>query len=106
MFRSLFYDHPQGLSFVLSAFTTFPLLGSSFVFSVCGRMPSMCMCVRCSCLWVVWTWFTTRQPTDRYTGQDTHTHIHIDNIQPHIGKANDEANKRRSGNAISTKDDS
>jgi hypothetical protein len=32
MFRSLFYDHPQGLSFVLSAFTTFPLLASSFAF--------------------------------------------------------------------------
>jgi hypothetical protein len=30
MFRSLLYDHPQGLSFVLSAFTTFPLLASSF----------------------------------------------------------------------------
>jgi hypothetical protein len=25
MFRSLLYNHPQGLSFVLSAFTTFPL---------------------------------------------------------------------------------
>jgi hypothetical protein len=25
MFWSLFYDHPQGLSLVLSAFTTFPL---------------------------------------------------------------------------------
>jgi hypothetical protein len=24
MFRSLLYDHPQGLSFVLSAFTNFP----------------------------------------------------------------------------------
>jgi hypothetical protein len=43
MFRSLLYDHPQGLSFVLSAFTTFPLLASSFAFSVCGRMPSMCV---------------------------------------------------------------
>jgi hypothetical protein len=29
MFRSLLYDHPQGLSLVLSAFTTFPLLASS-----------------------------------------------------------------------------
>jgi hypothetical protein len=26
MFRSLLYDNTQGLSFVLSAFTTFPLL--------------------------------------------------------------------------------
>jgi hypothetical protein len=40
MFRSLLYDHPQGLSFVFSAFTTFPLLASSFAFSVRGRMPS------------------------------------------------------------------
>jgi hypothetical protein len=55
MFRSLLYDHPQGLSFVLSAFTTFPLLASSFVFSVCGRMQYMCMCDRCTCLWVVWS---------------------------------------------------
>jgi hypothetical protein len=30
MFRSLLYDHPQELSFVLSAFTTFPLLASRF----------------------------------------------------------------------------
>jgi hypothetical protein len=67
MFLSLLYDHPLGLSFVLSAFTTFPLLASSFAFSLCGRMPSMCMCVRCTCPWVVWSQ-TTRQPTDRYTG--------------------------------------
>jgi hypothetical protein len=40
MFRPLLYDHPQGLSLVLSAFTTFPLLATSFAFSVCGRMPS------------------------------------------------------------------
>jgi hypothetical protein len=32
MFRSLFHDHPQGSSFVLSAFTTFQLPASSFVF--------------------------------------------------------------------------
>jgi hypothetical protein len=63
MFRSLLYDHPQGLSFVLSAFNTFPLLASSFAFPVCDRMPSICMCVRCSCLWVV-----CRQHTDSYTG--------------------------------------
>jgi hypothetical protein len=34
MFRSLLYDHPQGLSFVLSAFTTFRLLASSFAFNI------------------------------------------------------------------------
>jgi hypothetical protein len=45
MFRSLLYDHPQELFFVLSAFTTFPLLASSFTFSVCGRMPSAMQCL-------------------------------------------------------------
>jgi hypothetical protein len=48
VFRSLLYDYPHGLSFVLSAFTTFPLFASSFAFLVCGHMPSMCMCVRCT----------------------------------------------------------
>jgi hypothetical protein len=67
MFRSLLYDHPQGLSFVLSALQPLRLLASSFAYSVCGRMPFVCMCVRCTCLWVVWS-FTTRQPTDSYTG--------------------------------------
>jgi hypothetical protein len=38
MFRPLMYDHPQGLSFVLSALTIFPLLASSFAFSACGHM--------------------------------------------------------------------
>jgi hypothetical protein len=32
MFRSLFHDHLQGSSFVLSAFTTFQLTPSLFVF--------------------------------------------------------------------------
>jgi hypothetical protein len=32
MFRSLFHDHLQGSPFVLSAFTTFQLPASSFVF--------------------------------------------------------------------------
>jgi hypothetical protein len=41
MFRSLLYDHPQASYFVLSAFTTFRLLASSFAFSVCGGMPSV-----------------------------------------------------------------
>jgi hypothetical protein len=41
MFQSLFYDHLQGSSFVLSAFTTFRLPASSFVFLVCR----LCVCV-------------------------------------------------------------
>jgi hypothetical protein len=76
MFRPLLYDHPQGSSFVLCAFTTFRLLASSFDFSVCGRMPSICMCP-----------------------------IHIDGIRPHTEKANEEASSRKVVNALSTKDD-
>jgi hypothetical protein len=34
MFPSLLYEHPQGSSFVLSAFTTFRLLASSFACNV------------------------------------------------------------------------
>jgi hypothetical protein len=78
MFRSLLYDHPQGSSSILSALPLLRLLASSFAYSVCGRMPSTCMCVRCTCLWVVWS----------FHGQTTHrqvhrTHIHIDDIRPH-----------------------
>jgi hypothetical protein len=62
MFRSPFHDHHQGSSFVPSAFTTFQLPASSFVFfGVCGRMPSTCMCVRCSCLCVVWSLYRPKQ---------------------------------------------
>src|SRR5215475_781532 len=85
MFRSLFYDHLHGSSFVLSASTTLRLPASSFIFSVCGRMPSICMCVRCTCLWVVWS-------DDRTTHRQVHrTHIHIDDIRQHTEKINDEA---------------
>jgi hypothetical protein len=80
MFRSLFCDHLQGSSFVLSAFTTFRLPASSSVFLICGRMPSICMCARCICLWVVWL-FTIRQPTDRYTG-----HTYKQTAYGHISK--------------------
>jgi hypothetical protein len=38
---------------------------------------------------------------DRYTGN---THIHIDGIQPHTEKANDEASRGKVVNALSTKD--
>jgi hypothetical protein len=37
MFWSLLYDHPQGLSFVLSAFTTFSL--ACFVICLFGMWP-------------------------------------------------------------------
>jgi hypothetical protein len=52
MFRSLFHDHPQGSSFVLSAFTTFQLPASSFVFfgyvAICPQfvcVPGVAVCV-------------------------------------------------------------
>jgi hypothetical protein len=44
MSRSLLYDHPQVSSFVLSAFTTFRLLASSFVF------PYVAVCRLCVCV--------------------------------------------------------
>jgi hypothetical protein len=46
MFRSLLYDHPLGSFFVLSALPLLRLLAWSFAYSVCGRMLSMCVCVR------------------------------------------------------------
>jgi hypothetical protein len=69
MFRSLFYDHLQGSSFVLSAFTTFRLPASSFVFFVCGRMPSAMHCIALHCI--------------------------ADSIWPHIKKTNDEAGSQK-----------
>jgi hypothetical protein len=70
MFRSLLYDHPQGLSFVFSAFSTFPLFASSFAFF--GMWPYavyVCVCVSgvpvCG---LSGRELSTRQPTDRYTG--------------------------------------
>jgi hypothetical protein len=52
MFRSLFHDHLQGSSFVLSAFTTFQLPALSFVFfgfvAICPLfvcVPGVAVCV-------------------------------------------------------------
>jgi hypothetical protein len=43
---------------------------------------------------------------DQTTHRQVHrAHIHIDGILPHTEYANNEASKRRSGNALSTKDD-
>jgi hypothetical protein len=100
MFRSLLYDHPQGLSFVLGAFTTFPPFASSFAFLVCGRMLSMCMCVS-----GVAVYGLAGRVDDQTTHRQVHrTHIHIDGIRPHTKKANDEANSGKVVNAPSTKD--
>jgi hypothetical protein len=47
MFRSLFHDYLQGLSFVLSVFTTFQLPASSFVFfryvAICHLQCNICI---------------------------------------------------------------
>jgi hypothetical protein len=99
MFRSLFYDHLQESSFVLSAFTTFRLPASSFVLLVCGHIPSICMCPVYLCVGCLVV-NTTRQLTDRYRA-----HIHTDRIRPHTKKTNDEAGSRKVVNALSKKDD-
>jgi hypothetical protein len=93
MFRSLFCDHLQGSFFVLNAFTTFRLPASSFVFSVCGRVTSICICVRCT---------DSSRPDNLQTGTPG---TQIDGIRPHTEKTNDEAGSRKVINALSTKDD-
>jgi hypothetical protein len=82
MFRSLFHNHPQRSSFVLSAPTTYQPPASSFVFFGFVAVCPLFVCVRCTCALylyvcpvylsvcclVVNSQFTTRQHTDRYTG--------------------------------------
>jgi hypothetical protein len=75
MFRSLLYDHPQGVTFVHSAFTIFPLLASSFAFSVCGRMSSMCVCVSGVAVCVL-SGRELLTVHDQTATPDTHTHTH------------------------------
>jgi hypothetical protein len=86
MFRSPFHDHPQGSFLVPSAFTTFYLPASSFVFfGVCGRMPSIYMCALCTCLCVVCHDQTTHRQVHR-------AHIQIEGIRLQTPKkTNDEA---------------
>jgi hypothetical protein len=71
MFRSLFYDHLPGAFICLFGMWPYAvylyvcpmyLSVGCLVVNVCGRMPSICMCVRCTCLWVVWSW--TVHPED------------------------------------------
>jgi hypothetical protein len=68
MFRSLFHDHLEGLSFVLSAFTTFQLPASSFVFLGYVAICLLFVCVSAVAVCGLSGRFTTRQPTDSYTG--------------------------------------
>ena len=70
MFRSLFHDHLQGSSFVLSAFTTFQLPASSFVFFGYVAVCLLFVCVSgvAVCELSGREQFTTRQHTDSYTG--------------------------------------
>jgi hypothetical protein len=55
MFRSLFQEHLQGSSFVLSAPTTFQLHASSFVCIGMWSYALYCMCIQCTCLCAVWS---------------------------------------------------
>jgi hypothetical protein len=68
MFLSLSYDHPKGSSYVLSALPLFRLFASSFALFGVWLYVSMCVFVRCTCLWGVWSGDTTRQLISRYTG--------------------------------------
>jgi hypothetical protein len=85
MFRSLLYDHSQGSSFVLSALPLIRLFASS------------------SCLSGMWLYVVYACVCPMYLSVGclvvNSTYNHISNKQL------DEANKRRSGNALSTKDD-
>jgi hypothetical protein len=55
MFRSLFHDYLQWSSFIPSAFTTFQLPASSFVFFGFVAICNLFVCVWCTCLCVVWS---------------------------------------------------
>jgi hypothetical protein len=83
MFRSLLYDHPQGLSFVLSALPLLRLLASSScLFGMWLYVVYLCECpmyLSVGCLVV-----NSSRPDNPQTGTPgTHTHTQIDNIQPH-----------------------
>jgi hypothetical protein len=92
MFWSLLYDHPQGSSFVLSALQLLRLFASPsclfcmrlYVVYVCVCVPDLPVCGMSGC-------------------ETTHTQTTYSRIQ---NKQLEEANKRRSGNALSTKDES
>jgi hypothetical protein len=67
MFRSLFHDHLQWSSFVLSAFTTFQLPASSFVIFGYVAVCHLFVCVRCTCLCAVWSCFARPDSTQTST---------------------------------------
>jgi hypothetical protein len=68
MFRSIFHDHLQGSSFVLSASTTFQLPASSFVFFGYVAVCHLFVCVSGVAVCVLSGRETTRQHADSYTG--------------------------------------
>jgi hypothetical protein len=55
MFRSLFQGHLQGSSFALSAYHASAATLRHMSVLVCGRMPSVCICIQCTCLCAVWS---------------------------------------------------
>jgi hypothetical protein len=71
MFRSLFHDHLQGPPFVRSAFTTFRLPASSFVFFGYVDVCHLFVCVSGVAVCGLSGRETTRQHTDSYTGHYT-----------------------------------
>jgi hypothetical protein len=77
MFRSLFQDHLHGSSFALSTPTTLQLHVRHLSVVVCGRMPSVCVCIRCTCLCAVWSHDQTAHR------QEHRIDIQIEGIRPH-----------------------
>jgi hypothetical protein len=82
MFRSLFHDHLQGSSFVLSAFTTFQLPALSFVF-----FGYVAICLLFVCVSGVPVCVLPGRVRDQTTRRQVHwIHIQIEGIQPHTQK--------------------
>jgi hypothetical protein len=99
MFRSPLFDCPQGLSFVLSASTTSPLVCFVQLFI---RYVAVCLCA-CVCVTDVLVrgmsgsqphiprtstsgthvWFSTTHPTDKYIGHTCLVHNHTSHGQVH-----------------------
>jgi hypothetical protein len=84
MFWSLLYDHPQGSSFVLSAFTTFRLLASSFAFSVCGCMPCAMRCLHKKKNFTVFI-YQDMKKLKTYDGRIRLTYVYVCSVYLSVG---------------------
>jgi hypothetical protein len=85
MFRSLFHDHLQGSSFVLSAFTTLQLPASSFVFFGYVAVCLLFVCVSGVAVCVLSDRALHNQTTHR---QLHRAHILIEDIRPQTPQKN------------------